>query len=274
MGKKLNVAVIQMVSGHDIAANYDQAITLLARIFSSKCVNIVVFPENFLCFGSVDYFKVVSEIERYIVKFSLLAKKYSTTLVLGTVPFRDISTPETGKVLSRCLVINNKGECESSYDKMHLFDVDVQDGKGEYRESDKFLAGDKLSVVDLGDAKLGLSVCYDIRFPHLYQKLVENGANVLIVPAAFTKKTGQAHWEILLRARAIETQCFLLAANQGGKHDNGLETWGQSMIISPWGDIIAQCPIGIGYCVAEIDIDDVFSIRKRMPISNHKRTIS
>ena len=158
------------------------------------------------------------------------------------------------------------------YNKMHLFDVDVSDNKGQYRESDDFIPGTKPVLVDMGEAKVGLSVCYDLRFPELYRYLTNIGATILTVPSAFTQVTGAAHWEVLLRARAIENQCYVLAANQGGVHPDGRETFGHSMIISPWGDILAEASgEGAAVITASLDLQRQANIKRQMPCISHQR---
>lgn len=158
-----------------------------------------------------------------------IARKYSVWLVAGSFPIRTQSG-----VTTTMLVYNNDGELAASYDKLHMFDVDVDDGHRRYRESEIFQPGEQIQVVSTPFGELGLSICYDVRFPHLYSALRNLGSQIILVPAAFTAVTGQAHWETLLRARAIETQCWIVAVNQGGIHPGGRETWGHSMVIDPW----------------------------------------
>jgi len=271
MKNKYNVTVTQMVSCASVEQNVTQANILLSEIMKDASVDLIVFPENFLSFGSSNLIESALEIQGYIPGFCEFARKHRVNIVLGTIPFRDAKRSKSTKVVSRSLVINQVGLVVNHYDKLHLFDVDVGGVQGQYLESDNYIPGDAISVTALGRLKMGLSICYDVRFPTLYQKLVERGVNTLILPSAFTEKTGKAHWEVLLRARAIETQCFLLASNQGGVHENGLETWGHSMIISPWGEVIAQCNNGVGFCSVEIDLAEVYLTRKSMPVMSHKR---
>lgn len=200
----------------------------------------------------------------------LLAAKYQVVLVAGSIPI----LAEDGRVYNRCYVFAADGSVLGQYDKLHLFDVEVSDGTKQYRESDAFCPGDRIVVVDTPMGKLGLAICYDIRFADLFRALREAGAEMIALPAAFTKVTGEAHWQILLQARAIETQCFIFGAAQWGQHNQGSrETWGQSMIVSPWGEVIAQKQEGTGWLQAEIDLQSVQDIRAKMPVINHNRFV-
>jgi diguanylate cyclase (GGDEF)-like protein len=168
-------------------------------------------------------------------------------------------------------LIDDNGEIRASYEKLHMFDVDVEDKHHSYRESDTFEAGEAIKLVDTPIGRVGLSICYDVRFPHLYSELRRQGADIIVVPAAFTKVTGRAHWDVLLRARAIETQCWVIAAAQWGEHNAERETWGHSMIIDPWGSIDKEQKEGTGVLVSDIDIEMSNTIRQRMPITDHVR---
>jgi predicted amidohydrolase len=163
-----------------------------------------------------------------------------------------------------------KGKVAASYDKIHLFDVNLASGEA-YRESDTVSPGDRLVSADTPWGRVGLTICYDIRFPHIYRALAKAGADFITVPAAFTKTTGQAHWHILLRARAIETGAFIIAPAQGGRHANGRETFGHSLIISPWGEILAEGGTDPGIILAEIDPTQTKAVRARIPALQHDR---
>lgn len=271
--QSLNVAAIQMVSGSDIQENMTQAESLIRDAVSEHGAELVVLPENFLCFSAKRYFDLADEIERYINHFSLLAKELQTHLVLGSIPIstRPDGSIIEGKLRTASIHVDPEGEMSSRYDKMHLFDVDVADGHGAYRESNEFEPGETLAVTSVNSFKVGLSICYDLRFPSLYQQLRSKGAEILVVPAAFTAVTGQAHWETLLRARAIETQCYVVAANQGGQHTQSRATWGHSMIIDPWGEVLSKIEAGAGFCVAELNRESLNKIRRQMPVINHSR---
>ena len=170
-----------------------------------------------------------------------------------------------------CLVLDDQGREVARYDKLHLFDVEVADKQRSYRESRDYGYGDSLVCIDTPVGRLGLSICYDVRFAELYRALREDGAELIVVPSAFTAVTGAAHWEVLLRARAIESQCYVLAANQGGTHANGRETFGHSCLIDPWGEVKACLPQGEGVICGDIDLQHLNNIRGRMPIAEHRR---
>jgi len=159
----------------------------------------------------------------------------------------------------------------SQYNKIHLFDVDVNDGIGQYRESDATHPGQDICVVDTPIGRIGMAVCYDLRFSALFTAMAQRGVDIMVLPSAFTRTTGQAHWEVLLRSRAIEHQCYFIGANQGGIHANGRETWGHSMIVNPWGEIQAQIPEGVGHIVADYDPKKLIDIRQQMPLSTQHR---
>jgi predicted amidohydrolase len=168
-------------------------------------------------------------------------------------------------------VFNPQGERVARYDKIHLFDVKVNDAQSQYSESLSYEAGSELACVEVGEWQLGLSVCYDLRFAELYRQLTALGAQLVTVPAAFTAVTGAAHWEPLLRARAIENQCYVVAAAQGGRHSETRETWGHSMIVDPWGKVLDCVATGEGIAIADIDLALVEDIRSRMPIQQQRR---
>ena len=197
-----------------------------------------------------------------------LARRYDIYLVAGSIPV----AVGDGRVYNRTYLFDNQGQGLGEYDKIHLFDVDVSDGTKEYRESDTFCAGDKISVIDTPFGKLGLAICYDLRFPDLFRAMRLAGAELIALPAAFTKVTGEAHWQTLIQARAIENQCFILAAAQWGQHNpGGRETWGQSMVVDPWGRINAQKMTGCGWVQSKLDRDEMIKIRQQMPIASNNR---
>lgn len=266
----LEVAAIQMVSCDEPAINFLSAKRLLEQVVENTNIRLVVFPENFLCFGASNIQKYEREFLGYLEEFKALATQHSVNLVLGSIPIID---PVSNKYFSRCFTINSLGNISDTYDKIHLFDVNVNDVQGQYRESDHYNAGGRTVVSCLAGVNVGLSICYDLRFPELYQALTAKGATMITVPAAFTNTTGKAHWELLLRARAVETQCYLIAANQGGTHSKGRETWGHSMIIDPWGRVISRLKKGEGACTALLDFEDLNAIRKSMNIQAHRRLI-
>src|SRR6476660_2182651 len=176
----------------------------------------------------------------------------------------------SGKVANRSYLITPQGEIAARYDKLHMFDVDLPGGES-YRESQYFKPGEKAVLADLPFGRLGLSICYDLRFPALYRALAAAGAEIIAVPSAFTKQTGEAHWHALIRARAIETGAFVLAAAQGGKHENGRETFGHSLVVDPWGRILAEGGSEPGVVLAGIDPAEVAAARARVPSLQHGR---
>jgi nitrilase len=196
-----------------------------------------------------------------------LAVTKGVWLVGGTIPIQ--SSP--GKVRASCLVYDDSGARVGRYDKIHLFDVDVPGSKEQYRESATIDAGEKPLLIDTPFGKLGVTICYDLRFPELYRQLADTGAEIIAVPAAFTAKTGAAHWEVLLRARAVENLVYIVAAGQGGIHENGRETYGNSMIVDPWGTVMARLGVEPGVALAEIDLDSQRHYRKVFPVLTHRR---
>lgn len=265
-------AVIQMVSGNDITTNLEQARSQLLKAKQQGAL-LALLPENFAVFGSRQLLTAGRQelnqqgpLRQWLAQ---QAKELGLWLVGGTIPCTDkVINPD--RVRAACFVYDAKGQEVARYDKIHLFDVDVKDAHGSYRESDHFEAGDAVVVVDTPIGKLGLTTCYDLRFAELHMALVAKGAEVISNGAAFTSTTGAAHWHSLLRARAIETQCYILAAAQGGQHGKR-ETYGHSMIIDPWGDILQEMQLGDGCCTAEIDLDYVKQVRQRMPVAMHRK---
>jgi predicted amidohydrolase len=273
----MKVAALQMVSNNCLDDNFNQASQLIDRAAQAG-VELCLLPENFACFSIKPFLKdgSISEVlERVRAFLSEQARMSGVSLIAGSVPMNEPTAsgrmPATGKVFTSSLVYLADGREAARYDKLHLFDVDVGDQQGSYRESDQFAAGDEVVVANLSSAKVGLSICYDLRFAELYRALSERGADILVVPAAFTYKTGEAHWFTLLRARAIENQCFVIAANQGGDHGRGRQTWGHSVIISPWGDVLAECEMGVEAVIADLDLSSLSSLRAAMPVAQHRR---
>lgn len=269
----MTLAVIQMVSQADVPANLAQARGLLEQAAAAGA-RLAVLPENFAAMGRRDLAALGrSEAlgEGPILPWlKQAARDLRLWIVAGTIPLPPDAQPEA-KVHACSLLIDEHGERVARYDKLHLFDVDVADSRGRYRESDDFAHGGELVVADTPVGRLGLTVCYDLRFPELYGALREAGAELISVPAAFTAVTGAAHWQVLIRARAIETQCYLLAAGQGGVHPGGRETFGHSAIVDPWGRLLAEQAQGPALLMAQRDAAEQAAIRQRMPVSRHKR---
>ncbi|WP_250657296.1 carbon-nitrogen hydrolase family protein [Alkalimarinus coralli] len=274
------VAAIQMNSSDSKQHNLSMVEKLVTDAVANHHAKLVLLPENFALFdGAVaqafgrDEATALGEVRAFI---SSLAASLKVWIIAGSTPCsqrRDGSEVES-RVRSACWVYDENGQEISRYDKIHLFDVDVGDSYGSYRESEQFEPGTASVVVKSPAGMIGLSICYDLRFPELYDRLAKEGAQILTVPAAFTYKTGQAHWEVLLRARAIENQCYVIAANQSGEHSKGRETWGHSMIIDPWGNVIACADKGEGVISADIDLAYVAELRSAMPVFSHKRVQS
>ena len=230
---------------------------------------LVCLPEAFLVFSKSgnDTLRVAKQVERYKLQLSELCQHHNIWLNAGTMP----EPFNEHKYYAASHLYNNQGELVATYNKIHLFDVNVDDQTGSYRESDFTQAGSDLVVVDSPFGKIGLTVCYDLRFSGLFNELVRQGADIILVPSAFTVVTGQAHWQPLLAARAIETQCYVVAAAQYGTHENGRQTYGHSIIISPWGSILSELPTGTGFISCNADLDQLQKIRRDMPVQSHQR---
>lgn len=269
------LAALQMISGDVLEDNLAQAEKLIqqAATAGAQCV---ILPENFALFSAAGY-RALAEQERAthrIEKFiSDQCRRYTLWVLAGTMPLSETASLEkvdNNKVRSASLLFNAQGELVARYDKMHLFDVQVNDKQGRYCESETIAPGSQPVLARTPFGQMGLSVCYDLRFPELYRYLVGQGAEILCVPSAFTQVTGEAHWEILLRARAIENQCYVIGCNQGGLHPSGRETFGGSCIIDPWGKILAKMDKGIGWIMADIDLEKLREIRQAMPVLAHR----
>ncbi|WP_226502874.1 MULTISPECIES: carbon-nitrogen hydrolase family protein [Pseudomonas] len=272
----MSFAVIQMVSQPDVATNLAQARALLEQA-AERGARLAVLPENFAAMGRKD----AAAIGRAEAKgegpilpwLKQTARDLTLWIVAGTIPLPPADEPDA-KVRACSLLVDDQGEIVARYDKLHLFDVDVADARGRYRESDDYAHGQQVVVVDTPVGRLGLSVCYDLRFPELYTALREAGAELITAPSAFTAVTGAAHWDILIRARAIESQCYMLAAAQGGIHPGPRETYGHAAIIDPWGRVLTQQDSGEAVLLADRDSNEQASIRARMPVSSHRRFFS
>ncbi|MDD1013286.1 carbon-nitrogen hydrolase family protein [Pseudomonas rubra] len=269
-------AVIQMVSQSDVPANLERARQLLEQAAEGGA-RLAVLPENFAAMGRRDAAAIGRAEARGAGPILPWLKQTACDLrlwiVAGTLPLPPVGQPEA-KSHACSLLIDEHGEQVARYDKLHLFDVDVADNRGRYRESDDYAHGSQVVVADTPVGRLGLSVCYDLRFPELYSALREAGAELISAPSAFTAVTGAAHWEVLIRARAIETQCYLLAAAQGGMHPGPRETYGHAAIVDPWGRIVAEQDNGEAVLLSERDSSEQASIRARMPVTLHRRFFS
>lgn len=265
------VAAIQMNSGADIGVNLREAGRYLA-IAAAQGAELAVLPENFALMARNDAERhAAGELEGSGTVQDFLADKARNLrlwVVGGSVPV----LADAGKVYARSPVYNAKGERVAYYDKIHLFDVQVNAAGESYHESAGIAAGSRVVTVDAAFGKLGLSVCYDLRFPELYRELAELGATLFAVPSAFTRTTGAKHWDLLNRARAVENLAFVIAAAQTGRHANGRETWGHSMIVDPWGEILAERATDEpGVVMAALDTQQQARLRERFPALHHRR---
>jgi predicted amidohydrolase len=262
-------ACVQMRTGLDVAANIAAAIDLV-RQAKGEGADFVATPEMTSLFEAETdalFTKVATEDDdRALAAFRRLAKELSLWLLVGSLP---IKVGER-QCANRSFLLDPSGQVSARYDKIHMFDVDLPGGEV-YRESRNYRPGERAVVADLPWGKVGLSVCYDLRFPQLYRALAKAGASFLTIPAAFTNTTGQAHWHVLQRARAVETGCFVIAPAQGGKHENGRHTFGHSLIVDPWGEILAEGEQEPGVVMAEIDPAKVTEARARVPALTHDR---
>ena len=262
-------AMIQMRTGVTPSANLDAAVTLVGEAKSAGAAYVQT-PEMTNIFEASRerlFEKIVAEEnDTFLAAMRELAKKLDIYVHLGSMAVKISSD----KAANRSFLIDPQGEIAARYDKIHMFDVDLSDGQS-YRESRNYSPGERAVLSDLPWGRLGLSVCYDLRFPALYRGLAEAGASFLAIPSAFTQRTGEAHWHVLMRARAIENGAYVLAAAQAGKHENSRETYGHSLIVDPWGKIIAEAGQEPGIIMAEIDPAAVAKARGAIPSLQHGR---
>jgi predicted amidohydrolase len=278
----VKLSAIQLNSTPNVEQNLRAIAKQLAKLTqtpnNTDIDHIVVLPECCLFFGATDQAQLLlaqqsksnskgnskgnNELQ---LSLSQLAKQYKVTLIGGSIP---IITEGGYKFTNTSCAFNSLGELITRYDKIHLFDVNVEDNEKTYYESRYTQAGTKVCIAKTPSATIGLSVCFDIRFPSLYQKLSELGADIITVPSAFTRVTGKVHWQTLLQARAIENQVYIIAAGQEGVHANGRETWGHSMIISPWGEILACLDQGEGIITSDFIPLEIQRIRTSMPLKH------
>jgi deaminated glutathione amidase len=262
-----------MTSTPEVEANLASARTLLERA-RVEGATLALLPENFAIMWLCDADKVkVAEApgEGPIQAFlGHCARELGLWIVGGTIPLRIENEPQ--KVAAASLVFDERGRCVGRYDKIHLFDVDIPQQSESYRESATVVPGNSAMVVSTPLGRLGMAVCYDVRFPELFRVLQEQGAEILSLPSAFTAPTGKAHWELMVRARAVENLCYVLAPAQSGIHPNGRETWGDSLIVDPWGQVLSRVAHpGPGLAVAEIDRTVQQELRERFPALSHRR---
>lgn len=266
------VAAIQMVSTDRVETNLHAAAELIQEAVSRRA-GFVVLPENFPLMGhhEQDKIKVMEPFGKGPIQdfLSEQSRQHRIWLMGGTIPLQG-KAPDM--VRAACLLFNPEGHCAARYDKIHLFDVAIGAGRQEtYNESGTIEAGHDLMVTGTPFGNIGMSVCYDLRFPELYRNMHQHRVDIITVPSAFTATTGKAHWESLLRARAVENLCYVIAPNQGGRHINNRETWGHSMILNPWGDILAMVEQGEGIACADIDLTQLKTLRTSFPVLEHRK---
>lgn len=262
----VKIAGIQMASGPIVSANLSEAERLI-KIAADQGAKLIVLPEYFAIMGIKDTDKVKASekegsgpIQQFL---SSTAKKRDVWIVAGSVP---LQSDNKDKIYNACMVYDNKGKLVARYNKIHLFGLNL--GNEKYHEEATIVPGNQVVTVDSPFGKIGLSICYDLRFPELYRAMGE--VDLILVPAAFTETTGKAHWETLVRARAIENLCYVLAPAQGGYHASGRETHGDSMIVDPWGVVLDRLPRGSGVVIASMNLDYQASLRKSLPALQHR----
>ena len=270
MGK---ISAIQLNSGPNINVNLFDVSSLIEKIADSDS-KMVVLPENFALMpeNDSDYIKHAEalgdgQIQNHI---SDLASRYKIWIVGGTIP---IKSSDGNRVAASTITYNDKGEQISVYNKIHLFDVTLPKSEESYNESKYFVPGDKIETIETPLGRAGISCCYDLRFPELFRLQQKEKIEIIIIPASFTEQTGQKHWEVLLKARAIENLCYVVSSCQGGYHINGKKTYGHSMIVSPWGKTLDIIEKGKGFIASEIDLVKLKSLRENFPVLDHMKLI-
>ena len=269
----MSLSVIQMASQADVQSNLKIARRLLEQA-AEQGARLAVLPENFAAMGHADPLALgraeAQGTGPILPWLGQAARDLGLWIVAGTLPLPPDGDPDA-KPRACSLLVDDRGQRVARYDKLHLFDADVADSRGRYRESDHYAPGQRLVVADTPLGRLGMTVCYDLRFAELYLALRAAGAELISVPSAFTLTTGAAHWQSLIRARAIETQCYMLAAAQGGEHPGGRITFGHSSIVDCWGRMLCEQPTGDAVLSASRDVAEQAAIRQRMRVLSHRR---
>ena len=269
----IKAAALQMASGSNLQGNLLEAERLIKDAVHSGA-NLLVLPENFgmITQHETDLLAFAESFDEGSLQefLSAQAAQHGITLVGGSIPLK---AQDSDKITNSTLVFDPQGNCIFRYDKIHLFDVVLGGGEERYHESSLFLPGDEVVVFDWQDTKVGLAICYDLRFPELFRQLVAKGAEIIVLPAAFTAETGRAHWHTLLRARAIENLAFVVAAAQGGSHVNGRETYGHSLLMDPWGTTLDEVSQGTGVAVADLNLERQRQLRERFPVLDHRKLV-
>lgn len=265
------IAAIQLASGPNLQGNLNEVARLIKESVLAGA-RLIVLPENFAFMGmkETDILQIAESpgegpVQNFLVQ---QAKQYGVWIIAGTIP---MMASDSQHVFASCLVFDSQGEQVSRYDKCHLFDVRLSESNENYLESATVEAGVSPVWFDSPFGRVGLGICYDLRFPEMFRAIMAHNVNIIALPSAFTATTGKAHWEILLRARAVENLCYVIAANQGGYHVNGRETYGDSMIINPWGEIQSRLSHGAGFVLASVDLDTQASLRQSFPVLEHQR---
>lgn len=272
MTQSVKVAAIQMTSGNDVQANLDEARRGLQKAADAGAA-LAVLPENFAQYGG-DYRGLSAQYVWLKEWLCEQARTLGMAIIGGSIPASerpDGSPVPAPRVRTRSLAVDEKGRVQADYDKLHLFDAQVNDAQGRYCESDVFEPGDQTRVVSLAGLQVGLAICYDLRFPALAQRLASEGADLLVYPSAFTAVTGAAHWELLLRATAVQSGCYTLGANQCGQHAPRRASYGHSLLVNPWGEVQASLGNTIDVLVAELDLATMKELRQRIPVQQHQR---
>ena len=270
----LRAACIQMRSGIEVDPNIDAASTLI-REAAGQGATFIATPEmtNLLDIrpGQARSKISLETDDACLAALTDLARELSVTILIGSLA---VALPDDDRFANRSYLIDPDGKIQGRYDKLHMFDVEIGDGQA-YQESKAYRAGTAATLADAPFGRVGMTICYDVRFPHLYRALGQASADLITIPAAFTRVTGEAHWHVLVRARAIETGSFVLAPAQGGTHADGRETYGHSLIVSPWGDVLAEADhTQPCYILADLDLTQVAQARARIPALNSDKAFS
>ncbi|PNE03137.1 carbon-nitrogen hydrolase family protein [Alcanivorax sp. MD8A] len=272
MTQPISVAAIQMTSGQQLSGNLEAASVLLEQAANGGA-QLAVLPENFAVYGG-DYRATAGQFEQLKGWLCEQASRLNMAIIGGSVPAirrPDGSEVAAPRVRTRALAVSADGQCLAAYDKLHLFDAQVNDAQGRYCESDVFEPGTEVVTVPLAGLTVGLAICYDLRFPSLAQRLAQAGADLIVYPSAFTAVTGAAHWSLLLRATAVQTGCYVLGANQCGQHGPRRASYGHSMLVNPWGEVVASLENAPAALVAGLDLATMNELRQRMPVQTHQR---
>lgn len=271
-GRAPLIACVQMTTGREVASNLATAERLVAQAAEAGAA-MVVLPETFAFmgddmtqqFGAAEHFGE-GPIQTAVAGW---ARQYGLWIVAGTIPMRHQSNRE--RVRAACLIYDDSGRCQGRYDKIHLFDVELPGGGESYKESSVFLPGEELAVLETPLGRMGIGVCYDLRFPEMFRAQLDMGMEFCVVPSAFTESTGRAHWLTLMRARAVENLCYFAAAAQVGDHGSGRRTYGHSLILDPWGEVLDERAEGEGVVLAELDMEHQRTTRASFPALQHRR---